>query len=239
MSNPHTQLAAVTGRQPVDVVAVTTSTTTPTGNMTDNMVESFIDMMTQFLSAMLETFPVCLRVRAYNVGWEARLQAVNNSEEFLVFGKEVIEGYHESMEPFYTRCTAHDSTLLQEDIDLMTNIGMKDKWDAGMHPETEEAMWAFINKLNEFANLYMMYSCIPGGMMTSIETMAHAIAGKITGGQMSLTDLNLGQLSSQVMEAINPNDMQEFVQTVQSGRGIGNVNVMMSMVSNLMQSQQM
>lgn len=222
-----------------EIVAAEQLNASPTGNMTDNMLEAFVDMMTQFLNALQETFPTCLRVRAYNMGWNVRLNGVNSQEELLELGKEALQSYHESMEPYYTRCSSHDATLIQEDIDIMNNIGMRDKWNAGMHPETEEAIWAYINKLNEFSNLYTMYSSIPRGMMGSIETMAHGIAGQITQGQMSLTDLNLKQLSSQVMESINPDDIQEFVRTVQSGRGIGNVNVMMSMVSNLMQSQQM
>jgi hypothetical protein len=208
--------------------------------MSENMIHSFVDMMSQFLSALGETFPTCIRVQGYRIGWETQItDAGNNEAAVLTLGRDAITTYHASMEPFYARCGSRDTSLLSEDIDLLHNMGLKAKWDAGMHPATEDAIWAYINKLNEFANLYAMYSSIPTGMMGSIETMAKGLAGQITGGQMSFSDLNLGELSQQVMAAINPADMQQFVQVVQSGRGLGNVNVMMSMVSNLMQSQQM
>ena len=208
--------------------------------MSVNMIHSFVDMMSQFLTALSETFPTCIRVQSYRIAWQARITAVADDNEALAtLGRNAITAYHVSMEPFYGRCNARDTSLLTEDIEMLHNMALKAKWDAGMHPATEEAIWAYINKLNEFSNLYAMYSSIPTGMMGSIETMAQGIAGQITGGQMSLSDLNLGELSQQVMAAINPTDMQQFVQVVQSGRGLGNVNVMMSMVSNLMQSQQM
>lgn len=207
--------------------------------MSENMIHSFVDMMSQFLSALSETFAGCIRVQGYRIAWQARLSSAEDETQLLLLGQDAITAYHLSMEPFYARCNSRDTTLLSEDIDLLHNMGLRAKWEAGLHPETEDAIWAYINKLNEFSNLYAMYSSIPNGMMGNIENMARGLAGQITGGQMSLSDLNLTELSQQVMASINPADMQQFVQVIQSGKGMGNVGVMMSMVSNLMQSQQM
>lgn len=197
-------------------------------NSRPSIVAAFIDMMQQFLTALSEVFPECTKVARYKVALEVSLATGGDSVR-----TEAIEAYHTSMSPYYSRCLARDDTLLQENIELMRNIDMPRKWTPELHPDTKEAIWEYIKKLNEFANIYSMYSRIPTGMLTSIETLAQTLAAQIGDGSMSLRDLNMQTMSSQIMSALNPADIQEFAHRMQSGdltSMMENVSTMYSMI---------
>jgi hypothetical protein len=207
--------------------------------MTDSVVDAFLDMLEQFLEALEEVFPECLKVKQYKLALSVRLAQCSGREEHTEVGKEAITAYHDSMVPYYQRCIEKDDTILEEDIDIMNNIDMRGKWTPDLHPMTKEAMWDYITKLNEYGNIYSMYANVPSGMMGSIETMATSIAGRIGAGEMSLSELNLQEMSQQVMSAIDPSELQEFAATLQAGNVMENVTSMYSMMSSMMQSQQL
>jgi hypothetical protein len=229
----------------MDTLTTTTTSTTgatatmPAGGMTESVVDAFLDMLEQYFEALEEVFPECLKVKQYKIGLSVRLARCEDSAEHRVVGREAIMSYHESMGPYYQRCLSKDESLLQEDIEIMNNLGMQEKWTGDLHPQTKDAIWEYITKLNEFSNIYSMYANVPCGMMNSIETMATSIAGRIGNGDMSLSDLNLQEMSAEVMHAIDPNELQEFAQTLQNGNVMENVTSMYSMMSSMMQGAQM
>jgi hypothetical protein len=210
-----------------------------TATMTNNLLDAFIDMMQQFLEAMEETFPECLRVKQYRIGLAVRLAQCEDDDAIRELTTDAITSYHESMVAYYSRCVERDESLIYEPIDLMLNIDLPSKWTPDLHPDTKNAIWEFITKLNEFSNLYNMYAKVPTGMMTSIESMAHSIAAQIGSGEMSLSDLNLQTMSEQVMRSINGDDLRQFADTLQSGDVFENMTNMYAMVSSMMRSQSM
>jgi hypothetical protein len=170
------------------------------------------------------------------------MAAGSNAEEKKNVIREAIVSYHASMSPYYARCIEHDDTLLLEDIDLMRNIDMPQKWTPDLHSDTKNAMWEYITKLNEFSNIYNMYSKIPCNMLTSIENMAHSIVNQIESGNLSMSDLNMQTMSEQVMSSLNMSDLQEFASRMQSGDAsnmIENMSTMYSMMGSLMKGQDM
>lgn len=208
--------------------------------MTNGVLDAFLDMMRQFLDALEETFPECFKVKTYKLGLTVRLaQCADNEEATREVARQCITSYHDSMVAYYGRCSAQDETLVHENIDLMLNIDLHQKWTPELHGDTKAAIWEYINKLNEYANIYSMYAQVPRGMMGSIESIAHSLASRISSGQMALSDLNLQDMSEEVMRSIDPNDLQQFAATLQNGDMMQSVTNMYSMMSSLMRSQNM
>jgi hypothetical protein len=209
----------------------------------ESVLSAFLDLMQQFLAALKEVFPECPRVSQYAFALNLRLSCCATDTARQAIAREAIDAYHQSMSPFYARCIEHDDTLLGEDIEAMTNIDMHLKWTDDLHEDTKAAIWEYITKLSEFANIHSMYSKIPSTMLRSIENIAHGIAGQIGEGSMSLSDLNLQTMAEQVMQALSSDDLMEFATQMQaSGNGanmMDNVTTMYSMMSSLMKSQQM
>jgi hypothetical protein len=207
------------------------------------VMTAFMDMLQQFLQALEDVFPECPKVRQYQIALKMRLFMCGENEASRAgVLKQAIESYHQSMQPFYARCIEHDATLLSENIDIMHNIDMALKWTDDLHEETKLAIWEYITKLNEFANIYAMYAKIPTGMLSSIETIAQTFATQIGNGTMGFGDLNLQTMTEQVMGALNTTDLQEFAHRMQSGDGesmMSNVTTMYSMMSSLMKNQPM
>jgi hypothetical protein len=208
----------------------------------DSVLAAFIALIQQFLEALHEVFPECPKVSQYAFGLTVRLNCCASDSARNAVGREAIEAYHQSMSPFYARCIEHDDTLLSEDIEAMSNIDMHLKWTDDLHAETKASIWEYITKLNEFANIFSMYKKIPTGMLSSIESIAHGIAGQIGDGTMNMSDLNLQTMAEQVMQALSSEDIMEFASQMQTGSNadlMENVTTMYSMMSSLMKSQQM
>ena len=189
--------------------------------------------MSQFLESLSEVFPSCLKVNGYHLAWTARMNSIEDRDTLMQVGSEALESYHESMVPFYNRCNERDNSILDEDIDIMNNIDLKQKWEDGMHPQTEQAIWDYILKLNEFANLYFTYSAVPTGIVSTLQTMSQGLAAQIQSGQMSFADLNPMALAQQIKDNVNMEDIQQLAETAQT-KGLGNPHLLMSLGSTMM-----
>lgn len=208
-------------------------------SITDTTVDTFLDLMDQFLSALEEVFPECLKVKQYKLALTARLALCLTPESRLSVGKEAIHAFHDSMQLFYARVMEKDDSLLYEDIELVHSIDLAAKWTPELHAETKDAIWEFIQKLCEQSNIYSMYSRVPSSMMSSIESMAHTIASQINQGEMSLGDLNIQQVSQQVLSSLNADDLRAFAENLQGSDMLENVTNMYSMMSSMLRSHQM
>lgn len=209
-------------------------------SITDTTVDAFLDLLQQFLEAMEEVFPECLKVKQYKLGLSMRvLQCGGREEDLRAVGKEALEAFHDSMMPYYARVMQKDETLLYENIDLMLNIDLPGKWTPELDADTREAVWEYIQKLCEQSNIYSMYVRVPSNMMTRIEGMAHNLASQINQGSMSLSDLNIQQVSEQVLSSLSQDDLAAFAQNLQGSDMMENVSNMYSMMSSMLRSQQM
>ena len=207
--------------------------------ITDATVEAFLDLLQQFLQAMEEVFPECVKVRQYKLALSARLALCSGADDSKAVAQQAIAAFHGNMHAYYARVMAKDETLLGEDIDLMKNIDLPGKWTPDLHSETKDAIWEYIQKLCEHANIYSMYSKVPSNMMSCIETMAHNLASQISEGNMTLRDLNIQQVSEQVLSSLNPDDLQQFAQSLNGSDMLENVSNMYTMMSSMLRSQQM
>lgn len=207
-------------------------------SITEATVEAFLDLMEQFMEAMSEVFPECTKVASYKMALSARLALCLTADSRLSVGRDAITAFHDDIHPLYARVMEKDESLLGEDIELMKAIDLPSKWGPDLHAETKDAIWEYIQKLCEQSNIHSMYSKVPSGMMSSIEGMAHNIASRINQGEMSLADLNIQEVSQQVLSSLNAEDLQAFAENLRGSDMLDNVSNMYSMMSSMLRNHQ-
>lgn len=194
-----------------------TSEPQPSVDMVSQFRESFIDMMDQFLTAGVEVWPDCPAVRTYKAMFDTKLSMARGTAKRNENAVKAITMWHESVSPYYQMCADRDDNVMDADVAMVKQLKMKEKWTSDLHPETKEAVWEYINQLNQFANMYCIYQSVPGGMLGTIQNIAADIAGKISNGEMSMNDLNLQRLGQQVAGALSASDIEEFGRNMTQG----------------------
>lgn len=189
-------------------------------------------MMKQFLDAMREVFPECPYVIAYNVGFTLKTSG-KTSDEMEELGNEAMQRYHETMSPWYARCTRRDETLLHERIEFLDELDLQTKWADNLHPATKDAIWDYINELNNFCCLMSWTrDIVPPNIMTAITSSATQMASKIRSGEMSMRDFNVMDLSQSIMGSVDPAELEQMGSALQSGNV--DISSVFSMLTNMM-----
>lgn len=196
------------------------------------IVLNFMDMMKQFLTAMREVFPDCPKVVAYDTAFT--LRTIGKTPDIMEeMGVEAMREYHIVMAPWYARCTRRDERLLQENIEFLTNLDMPAKWNNTMHPETKEAIWEYINQLNNFCCLMSWtHDLMPANIMSVITSNASEMAEKIKSGEMSMSDINVMDLSQKIMASIDAQDLEDLGSRLHAGNGL-DITSIYAMLNNM------
>ncbi len=199
---------------------------------TRSIALGFMDMMKQFLGAMREVFPECVRVMAYDAGFTLKTSG-KTSEQLEELGMEAMREYHETMNPWYGRCTRRDESLLRENIEFLSELGMQAKWNAGMHPDTKATIWEYINKLNNSCCLLnWTHDILPPNIMSVITANATEMADKIKTGEMTMSDFNVMELSQKILGSVDPAELEQLSETLQRDGGV-DISNMYSMLTNM------
>ena len=111
---------------------------------------------------------------------------------------------HESKQ-FYEQCDQKDASVIKTMCSWMPQLtGLQD------HDLTEE-IWDIIKRLNGYVGV----TCnIPSRMMTRIQSMATQIADDIACGKMSLENLDITKLGSDVLSGCEERDMNKFARNI-------------------------
>ena len=120
-----------------------------------NVVLSFVDMSKQFIHAMAEVFPDCPHVAKYKLMYDNLILAITDEELLLERGKDTIKDFHAEMQPYYSLVMNKDDRLLTfaGDVQFIDALKIQDKWTDDLDAETKAAIWEYVGKLCEFANL--------------------------------------------------------------------------------------
>lgn len=109
-------------------------------------VNEFLDVMAQFLGQLRIAFPSCRRVERYDKSFRIALRTSSVDVK-----KRCVQEYVDVMHPYYERCAARDTTLLQENILFLSRLALPEKWDI-MDDETKDVVWLYIENLNSLAS---------------------------------------------------------------------------------------
>lgn len=202
----------------------------------ETILGEFMNMMAQFLTALKEVFPEDVAISGYKALFDFKTSKDRGESARKVVCEEGITDWHRNMSIWYEACRKHDERVFYADIPMMASLKIAEKLTPDLHPETKEAVWEYLERLNDFANMYAMYGSVPSGMMGNIQTMAAELAAKIQNGEMSFGDLNLVKLGEQVAAAVDPDELQEFSSSLAStpGGSMGAIGNMYSAMNTMM-----
>ena len=111
--------------------------------------------MTQFLTALQETFHECPRVKLAKFGWETRLGLGQQSQQLSAHAVEL--GTEAAIHLYNATCghtqgiQNRDERLLAIDTDMLTSIDLWGKWCSGLDADTQDAVWEFMQALTTTA----------------------------------------------------------------------------------------
>jgi hypothetical protein len=212
---------------------------TPPNPMTDQSLDIFHQYLHQFLEAVAEVWSDCSETAKLKLEYE---MACQQAPQMLRRQARInfITTYHANMQPYYARCTAKDDALLldrgiQEPMPFIGKIQFHAKWTPDLHTATKDSVWEYLAFLNQYANMYDIYTKVPPTMLSTIEGMATGIASKIESGEMSMADLNVQTLGQEVAENINMADLNTFASSMMSNKD--NMAQMYAMLGSMMQQQ--
>ena len=208
----------------------------PTNPMMEQSLQLFHDLAVQFQDALAEVWPECNQVKQARLEYRmACVQGIGGSNK--VAQARVIVAYHKAMAPFYDRCSQKDETIfLEEDLHractFLAKVGFREKWTEDLHPETKANVWAYMQGLNQYANMYNLYAKVPRQMLNTIEGMASGIASQIENGDLSMQDINVQTLGQQVANSIDMNELNEFANSMMQDQG--SMTQMYAMLGSMM-----
>lgn len=198
--------------------------TTP--NVTSMCIDAFVEMEGQFLSSLIEVFPECPNLRQTKLEFNMATSIASQKEG-------LVQQWLQYMGPFFGDCTNKNVAKVIQDKNFppsVRQIEIEKKWiDPDVDNDTRDAVWAYLNELNRLAQMYQLYTAVPGGMMSTITNMAQDMANQIQSGTMDMNNLNLQQLSQQVSQQIDQNELNQFASNM-NPNSIGNL---MGMMGNL------
>jgi len=204
----------------------------------DTVLSSFVDMFDQFQTQLSRVFPRCPAIVKYRFKFDTAFSEVLPAESRKQNAQTLLKLWHDSLSPYYSACTKKDENVFDANIEVFHEIRIKEKWTSDLHPQTKEFMWQYVQKLNEFANIYHMYNDVPSGMMNTIHSTAFNLAEDIQSGKVSMDTLDIGELAQRVMSQINESDLQDFATSLTNeGGGMQRMSSMYEMVGSMICAQ--
>ena len=217
------------------VVPAATPTTTPSPPFTlDTISVNFLDMMGQFLTALKDVYPECPKLLVAASAFAAKTH--NQPHDTMVqLGQKGMATYHAAMAPFYDRCATRDESIILEPIPFLDDLGLRDKWNDNMHANTKDTIWEYITHLNNFACLgKWTRDVIPRKLMNTISQSASQLAADLQENGKSLSDVNIFQVSSNILASVDPQELQQLGASLNDGSIGMDVRTMQSMLGGLL-----
>ena len=134
-------------------------------------VSAFNDMLEQFLTELMGTFPEEKSIKKYHAGFDV-LRKSNP--------KKVVEGFMATIGPVAQKIMNKDESILDDNLDILDDLSIKKHWDGGISDNTKGAIWQYLQ------TLYMLgttITSIPADTLNMIEDVAKQCADKMQSGE--------------------------------------------------------
>jgi hypothetical protein len=139
-------------------------------------ISAFNDMLEQFLTELMGTFPEEKSIKKYHAGFDI-LRKTNP--------KKVIEGFMATIGPCAQKVMNKDESIIEDDIDILVELSIKKHWNGGISDNTKGAIWQYLQ------TLYMLgttITAIPSETLDMIESVAKQCADKMQSGDSGELD---------------------------------------------------
>lgn len=188
-------------------------------------IERFVQMEGEFIAALLDVFPECMKLKTANVKFNIACKLPGQHQQR-------IEEWIQYMFPLKRAIQDRDHAKVMVNKQFppsVQEIDIQSKWqDPDVDDETRAAIYDYLDELMRIADMYHLYTAVPGGMMTSLTSMAEEIAADMREGRMDMTNLDFQGLSARISAQIDPEDLNAFAQGIDPG-------LMQNMLGNMMQ----
>lgn len=134
-------------------------------------VSAFNDMLEQFLTELMGTFPEEKSIKKYHAGFDV-LRKSNP--------KKVVEGFMATIGPVAQKIMNKDESILDDNLDILDDLSIKKHWNDGISDNTKGAIWQYLQ------TLYMLgttITSIPADTLNMIEDVAKKCADKMQSGE--------------------------------------------------------
>lgn len=180
-----------------------------------NILSVWVDLMDQLLDTLHASYSDDPENPNYDSVAGGPIASKRNDFKNLVLPfeplqKKAIEGWHESMNPFYDMCREkRDSDILKAGCWILEEIQFPHVWaDESFGKESREVMWTYVNGLNSYAQMYVK---MPANVLSKVDTIAQKC--EEAGIPTDPKDIGLKevlQMSSTAYKNIDGKDIREF-----------------------------
>ena len=139
-------------------------------------IGAFNDMLEQFLTELMGTFPEEKSIKKYHAGFDI-LRKSNP--------KKVVEGFMATIAPVSNKIMNKDESILDDNLEILDELRIKKHWENGISDNTKGAIWQYLQ------TLYMLgttITSIPAETLDMIEGVAKQCADKMQSGEQGALD---------------------------------------------------
>jgi hypothetical protein len=191
----------------------------------DILLEQFGQLAYQFLDASCEVWPDDSVLK----GWKAEFDAANAvPAQSKAFVKRAYDAFQDSFAPHFALLQNRDQAIFDQDIEFLTRVDARGKYYAA-HPDVQKTVWDYVKQLVQSATIGQVYSGCPKNMMDRVSTMADQIVKDIEAGKFNIAALNPAELSKQMMEGMDREELEAWSRSVMQN---GNLENIMGLVQN-------
>ena len=164
--------------------------------------EQFMQHFDDFMKALSEVFPDDDCLRTYYLKYKVAVMTASDPAEKKRNETMIIEKFRTEASDKFDRMVARDVTVVKE----LTFID----WFAPLFEQADEAtrstIWEYCDLLIQHCVCHDMYTKIP----PNVSSVLGNISQSVERGETDPSKLDVANLSAQILQNVNPAEMQEF-----------------------------
>ncbi|MDB4588407.1 hypothetical protein N9095_00345 [bacterium] len=133
-------------------------------------VSAFNDMLEQFLTELMGTFPEEKSIKKYHAGFDVMRKSNP---------KKIVTEFMSAIGPVAQKIMNKDESILEDKLEILDELSIKKHWNGGISDNTKGAIWQYLQ------TLYMLgttITAIPADTLNMIEDVAKQCADKMQSG---------------------------------------------------------
>jgi hypothetical protein len=194
------------------------------------LLERFGQLAYQFLDASCEVWPEEEVLKS----WKAKFDAANlEPRRAKVHVQVLFAEFLRDFKPLYNRINSQDATLLDEPISFLVKLKAAEKY-AAASADVRETCWQYAKQIVQAASIGDVYSTCPDEMVKRVASLAETIVKDMETGSFDISKLNPADISRQMMEGMNPEDLEAWGKSLMNS---GNLDTIMSLMNGVLGGQ--
>lgn len=170
--------------------------------------QQFMKHFDDFMRALSEVFPDEKSLSDYYLKYRVAVMLMQNPDEKKANQVFIIEKFATEASDKFDRMIARDATVVKELEFIEWFAPLFEKADE----ETRCTIWEYCDLLIQHCVCYDMYKKIP----PKVSSALGSITDNVEQGTVDPTKLDVANLSAQILQNVNPAEMQEFALSMMS-----------------------